>query len=139
MTANQPNAEAFNPNALNMVQVATYDRLILAPLVRAWENVLDWEHLPYLHDTSFNYVELDTGGQWGWRIWSNADHTDYVELTLASEDSYVARSYQGGHQMSEIWTTLTDVADSTQVHVRFIILNVEEKDIEKMGQVMTSL
>ena len=139
MSANQHHAETFNPNSLNMVQVATYDRLILAPLVRVWENVLDWEHLPYLHDTSFNYVELDTGGQWGWRTWSNADHTDHVELTLASADSYVARSYQAGHQVSEIWTTLTDVDDATQVQVRFFMPNIEENKIEKLGQVMTSL
>ena len=126
MPANQHHADTFNPNALNMVQVASYDRLILAPLVRVWENVLDWEHLPYLHDASFNYVELDAGGQWGWRTWSNADHTDHVELTLASADSYVARSYQAGHQISEIWTTLTDAGDSTQVQVRFFMPNIEE-------------
>ncbi|MDC0067545.1 Rieske (2Fe-2S) protein [Gammaproteobacteria bacterium] len=139
MPANQHRADTFNPNALNMVQVASYDRLILAPLVRVWENVLDWEHLPYLHDASFNYVELDAGGQWGWRTWSNADHTDHVELTLASADSYVARSYQAGHQISEIWTTLTDAGDSTQVQVRFFMPNIEENKIEKLGQVMTSL
>jgi nitrite reductase/ring-hydroxylating ferredoxin subunit len=139
MSANQPNAEAFNPNTLTMVKVATYDRLIQAPLVRVWENVLDWEHLPYLHETSFNYVELDTGGQWGWRTWSDAGHSDHVELTLASEDSYVARSYQSGQQVSEIWTTLTDEGDATQVQVEFFIPNVEEDKIEKLGQVMTSL
>ncbi|MGV0035564.1 MAG: Rieske (2Fe-2S) protein [Candidatus Azotimanducaceae bacterium WSBS_2022_MAG_OTU7] len=139
MSANQPNAEAFNPNALNMVKVATYDRLILAPLVRVWENVLDWEHLPYLHDTSFSYVELDVGGQWGWRTWSNADHTDHVELTLATADRYVARSYQAGHQVSEIWTTLTGEGDATQIRVEFFIPNVEEDNIEKLGQVMTHL
>jgi nitrite reductase/ring-hydroxylating ferredoxin subunit len=139
MSANQHNAKTFNPNTLNMVKVATYDRLIGAPLVRVWENVLDWEHLPYLHDTSFNYVELDAGGQWGWRTWSNADHTDHVELTRASNNSYVARSYQAGHQVSEIWTTLTDESDCTQVQVEFFIANVPEDKIEKLGQVMTSL
>ncbi|MBT6586200.1 MAG: Rieske 2Fe-2S domain-containing protein [Gammaproteobacteria bacterium] len=139
MSAIQHHAETFNPNALNMVQLATYDRLILAPLVRVWENVLDWEHLPYLHDTSFNYVELDTGGQWGWRTWSNADHTGHVELTVASANSYVARSYQAGHQVSEIWTTLTGAGDSTQVQVRFFMPDIAENKIEKLGQVMTNL
>jgi hypothetical protein len=67
MSANQHHAKTFNPNALKMVRVATYDRLVLAPRARVWENVLDWEHLPYLHKTSFDYVELDAGGQWGWR------------------------------------------------------------------------
>ena len=139
MSATQHHAKTFNPNALNLVQVATYDRLVLAPLERVWENVLDWEHLPYLHETSFDYVELDTGGQWGWRTWSNADHTDHVELTLATEATYVARSYQAGQQISEIWTTLTETGDSTQVLVKFFIPDIEGKKIDKLAQLMTSL
>jgi nitrite reductase/ring-hydroxylating ferredoxin subunit len=139
MSATQHHAKTFNPNALNMVQVATYDRLVLAPLERVWENVLDWEHLPYLHETSFDYVELDTGGQWGWRTWSNADHTDHVELTLANKANYVARSYQAGHQISETWTTLTETGDSTQVQVKFFIPEIEGKKIDKLGELMTSL
>lgn len=139
MSANQHHAKTFNPNALKMVRVATYDRLVLAPLARVWENVLDWEHLPYLHKTSFDYVELDAGGQWGWRTWSNADHTDHVELTLATDATYVARNYQAGHQISEIWTTLTDIDDSTQVQVKFFIPDIEERKIDKLGQLMTNL
>ena len=71
MPANQQNATLFNPNALNLTRVATYERLIRAPEERVWENVLDWEHLPWLHKTSFGYIELDEAGEWGWRTWSN--------------------------------------------------------------------
>jgi len=62
-----------------------------------------------------------------------------VELTLASADSYVARSYQAGQQVSEIWTTLTGVGDSTQVRVTFFMPDIEENKIEKLGQVITRL
>ncbi len=139
MSANQPNAREFNPNHLNLCHVASYDRLIHAPLERVWENVLDWEHLPHLHESSFNYVELDCAGDWGWRTWSNIEHTDHVELTLAADDSYVARSYQSGQQVSEIWTLLKPEDDSTRVHVEFHIPNVAESDAEKLGELMLGL
>ncbi len=137
--AQQPNATSFNPNNLPMREVAVYTRLIRAPLVRVWENVLDWEHLPYLHDTSFNFVELDVAGSWGWRTWSDPDHLDHVELTLANESQYVARSYQRGRQISEIWTTLTAEEENTRIHVAFHLPDVTEADADKLGQLMLNL
>ena len=139
MSANQPNARNFNPNALDLCQVATYDRVIRAPLARVWENVLDWEHLPYLHETSFDYIELDDGGDWGWRTWSNAEHTGHVELTVANEESYVARSYQDDKQISEIWTTLTAEEENTRIHVSFHLPDVSDSDREKVGNLMLGL
>ena len=139
MSANQPNARNFNPNALDLCQVATYDRVIRAPLARVWENVLDWEHLPYLHETSFDYIELDDGGDWGWRTWSNAEHTGHVELTVANEESYVARSYQDNKQISEIWTTLTAEEENTRIHVSFHLPDVSDSDREKVGNLMLGL
>ena len=38
--------------------VATYRRTIHASLERIWENVLDWEHLPWLHRSAFAAAEL---------------------------------------------------------------------------------
>ena len=90
MTALQCNAKEFNPNKLELVEVARYQRTIYAPLERVWENVLDWEHLPHLHASSFNYIELDDGGEWGWRTWSDAEHAGHVELCVATRSSYAA-------------------------------------------------
>jgi nitrite reductase/ring-hydroxylating ferredoxin subunit len=139
MSALQTNSKDFNPNTLNLVRVATYDRVIGAPLVRAWENVLDWEHLPYLHETSFDYVELEVAGDWGWRTWSNAEHTDHVELSLANGDSYVARSYVAGKQVSEIWTTLIAEDEKTKVHVEFHFPDIKADKVEKMSSAILSL
>ena len=47
---------------------ATYNRIIKASVARIWENVFDWEHLPVLHDTYFNRVELLERGANGWRV-----------------------------------------------------------------------
>ena len=68
----QVNALTLNPNAVAMTLVATYRRRVHASLERVWENVLDWEHLPHLHDTSFDYCSLDEAGL-GWRVWSAPD------------------------------------------------------------------
>ena len=78
----QKNPLTKNPNGLDLKLVATYRRQIQASLVRVWENVLDWEHLPHLHDSSFKYCELDEAGRWGWRVWSDPDHSGHFELAV---------------------------------------------------------
>lgn len=35
-----------------------YERELGASVERIWENVLDWEHLPYLHSQAFSSVEM---------------------------------------------------------------------------------
>jgi nitrite reductase/ring-hydroxylating ferredoxin subunit len=47
--------------------IARYERRLPVPIERVWENVLDWEHLPYLHHESFCAIALEDGGAWGWR------------------------------------------------------------------------
>lgn len=37
---------------------AVYEREIGASVERIWENVLDWEHLPFLHDQAFTSVRM---------------------------------------------------------------------------------
>jgi hypothetical protein len=32
-----------------------------------WENVLDWEHLPWLHRTTFGHIRLLASSREGWR------------------------------------------------------------------------
>lgn len=139
MPISQVNAITFNPNLLNMVRVASYDRLVMAPIARVWENVLDWAHLPHLHESSFDYVDLDDAGDWGWRTWSNSAHTDHVELVVAGTDRYVARSYVSGQQVSEIWTTLTADAEQTAIHVEFSFPDIEDRMIETLGSAIVTL
>jgi len=54
--------------ARGLVLAGNYERVVRASLVRVWENVFDWEHLPWLHSQSFRRVELKESGPWGWRI-----------------------------------------------------------------------
>ena len=41
-----------------LTSVAVYERTIRASLERVWENVLDWEHLPWLHRRTFGHIRL---------------------------------------------------------------------------------
>ena len=139
MSAQQSNAIDLNPNSLNLTQVASYKRQIHAPLECVWENVLDWEHLPWLHKTSFDHIELDDAGTWGWRTWSNPEHTDHVELIVADEQRYVARSYRDGNQFSEIWTTLKGNNEHTDIVVEFHFSDISANGTQKLGEAMTRL
>jgi len=138
MPALQSNPISFNPNELDLTLVASYDRVIKANTERVWENVLDWEHLPHLHSSSFNHVDLDEAGAWGWRTWSNAERSSHIELCI-DETRYVARSYQAGDQISEIWTYLTPEKDLTNIHVEFYGTNIAANAIDKVGDIYLKL
>jgi hypothetical protein len=59
--------EEFVMDANALILVATYRRTIHASLERIWENVLDWEHLPWLHRKSFAATQLIDQTPEGWR------------------------------------------------------------------------
>ena len=134
MSALQANPLSRNPNGLELVSVATYTRVVDASIERVWENVLDWEHLPYLHDTSFSFSELDAAGAWGWRCWSDTEHVGHIELCVLS-DRYVARTYSAGKQSSEIWTGLRSLGAATAVEVEFLVADVGADHVAAMGQI----
>ena len=46
----------------------TWGREVRTGIERIWENVVEWEHLPALHEMYFNSVELIEVGNWGWRV-----------------------------------------------------------------------
>jgi len=50
-------------------RVAVHERSIRASVARIWENVLDWEHLPWLHRTSLSDVRKLDASHAGWRAW----------------------------------------------------------------------
>ncbi len=137
MPTKQTHALLVNPNKVYLTEVAVYNRTIRANLDRVWENVLDWEHLPWLHESSFDYVELDEAGEWGWRTWSNAEHSRTIELCVDRANSrYVARTYDRAVQVSEIWTTLEDQGQTTKIQVSFLLANVRDEGKEKIGKLM---
>ncbi|HSG91859.1 MAG TPA: Rieske (2Fe-2S) protein [Pseudomonadales bacterium] len=139
MAAQQPDARAHNPNGLDFTRVASYERRIRADIERVWENVLDWEHLAHLHDTSFDFIDLIDAGSWGWRVHSNEARTATIELVVADAHSYVSRSYADGAQKAEIWTFLTPGEGATDIRVEFDLADVPEARRDAYGERMLAL
>jgi nitrite reductase/ring-hydroxylating ferredoxin subunit len=142
----QENAQNHNPNNLPMRVAAVYERVIDASLARAWENVLDWEHLPHLHDSSFSSLELEEAGQWGWRartkgVPEETSPETLIELVVDRPHSrYVSRTLAGGLPGMEIWTHFAKADErKTQIKVEFHIPHIDENGAAKLGEIMLGL
>lgn len=90
--------------------VATYTREMPVSLERMYENALDGEHLPYLHQSTFSYVDILESGSWGWRAKAGMQPrsvlTDMeIELVLYREEfCWKTRTLRGLGKGTEIWT-----------------------------------
>ena len=82
-----------------------------------WENVRDWEHLPWLHRASFFDIDLLASGDWGWRAQIGVqpeEQQNRIELELVIEPGqprYVSRTLSGPGAGTEIWTTVEELSD----------------------------
>ncbi len=142
----QKSAQDHNPDNLPMRVAAVYERVIGANLARAWENVLDWEHLPHLHNSSFSSLELEDAGTWGWRartkgVPEKTSPETRIELVVDRPNNrYVSRTLEGGLPGMEIWTRFSKVDDhKTQIKVEFHIPHVDEDGAAKLGDIMLGL
>ncbi len=105
-------------------RVATYRRDVDADTARVWENVRDWEHLPWLHRTTFSRIELLESGALGWRarvgLAPDAGQMILLELrTLRDAGRYVSRTLEGPGAGTEIWTQLAPRGARTGIEVEF--------------------
>jgi len=135
-TPHAPPAPADGP-ALD--RVAVLERTIGASLERIWENVLDWEHLPWLHRDSFASIDLEEAGDWGWRAraasTSRPDESFVVEVRIEPEvRRYVSRTVAGAGAGTEIRTFLEPLShDATAIRVEFWVPGIPEAAREKVG------
>jgi nitrite reductase/ring-hydroxylating ferredoxin subunit len=108
--------------------VAVYRRRIGASLERVWENVRDWEHLPWLHRESFASIALECEDGRGWRAQVRLRSPEAVirlELVASDEHRYVVRTLAGPGANTEIWTRLDPVdTRRTDVEVEFLVPDV---------------
>jgi nitrite reductase/ring-hydroxylating ferredoxin subunit len=107
-----------------LTRVGEYERTIRASPARIVENVLDWEHLPWLHRSSFAAVEpLDESPQgWRGRVVARGNPLAFVIDVRFDRPSrhYVSRSLEGLGEGTEIHTWLDPVAErATRIRVQF--------------------
>ncbi len=127
-----------------LASVATYRRTVGASLERAVENVLDWEHLPWLHRGSFSSIELLDAGDSGWRAEVGLQPPGRaVEIEVRFEPSrerYVTRTLRGAGEGTEIWTRITPRADhETAIEVEFLVPGVAAGARDSVGKAYLAL
>ena len=97
--------------------VGTYTREIPVSLERMYENALDGEHLPFLHSSSFSYVDILESGAWGWRaragLQPRSALTDMEIKLVLNRDEYCWKTVTlaGLGKGTEIWTHAIPLAE----------------------------
>ncbi|MGH8012428.1 MAG: hypothetical protein ACREQ4_08015, partial [Candidatus Binataceae bacterium] len=120
-----PSESANNPR---VPHIGTYRRELPVNIERLYENAIDWEHLPYLHRSSFSRIECQAAGAWGFRarVWQ-ARHEDQppfvIELKLDREcRRWITKTLEGPGVGSEVWTHAFAMNDRrTDIVVDFFV------------------
>ena len=96
-----------------------------ASLARVWENVLDWEHLPWLHGDTFAAIRLERADRAGWRARVDVrGSVDPLLIDVAVDRAagrYHTRTVDGPGTGTDIVTTLTPAPAGTRVDVAFLV------------------
>ena len=127
------------------MRVGTHRREVRAALARVWENVLDWEHLPWLHAFAFSGIDLVDRGAWGWRArvgLAPAQPRREILLELRTERDagrYVARTLEGPGAGTEIWTRLEPRGEDTGIEVAFHVPGVAPEHAAAVGSAFERL
>ena len=126
--------------AMPDVCVATYQRTVRASLARVRENVLDWEHLPWLHPETFGQVGLLEHRAGGFRVETAARGAaagDVFQIDVAFEPdglTYHSRTVAGRGAGTDIVTRLEwHAPDSTRVAVEFLVPDVAPDRVARVG------
>jgi nitrite reductase/ring-hydroxylating ferredoxin subunit len=127
------------PMPLNLAGV--YRRHVHASMARIWENVLDWEHLPWLHGSTFHKADLIDSGDWGWRIRlinqpGDPARAQILHLRIDRPGRrYVVSTLEGPGQGSEIRVQLTPHAEhETGVEVSFMVHEARPERLKAIGE-----
>lgn len=121
--------------------IGTYVRELPVSLERLYENALDWEHLPYVHASSFCGIDRVDAGSWGWRAWVDlqpreAPQRVLLELSLDRHcHRWITRTLEGAGAGSEIWTHAFALAERrTEVVVDFFVVGIAAGDATVVGE-----
>jgi nitrite reductase/ring-hydroxylating ferredoxin subunit len=105
------------------VHLGIYRRVIRASLERVWENVRDWEHLPWLHAETFRSISRVREGTGGWRADVEFAAGGEAEIDVALDVSrlrYLTSTRSGAGAGTEIETVLDPHGHaSTGIEVTF--------------------
>lgn len=101
-----------------LAHVTTYTRELPINLDRMYENAIDWEHLPFLHSSSFSHIEVIESGDWGWKAKANLTpksrfNSMVLELRLdKSKNRWITKTLSGLGKGTEIWTHAIPIGEN---------------------------
>ena len=123
--------------------VGTYRRVLPVSLERLYENALDWEHLPFVHGSSFAAIDCEVEGPWGWRAHTTAARGDRMTLELRLDRDcrrWITRTLAGINAGSETWTHAFVVTPRrTDIVVDFFVPGVENAARARLGDAFSDL
>ncbi len=118
--------------------VGTYQRVLPVSLARMFENALDWEHLPFLHSSSFSAIECEAAGPWGWRakVLDAKGRESLLELRLdTTQRRWITRTLVGEFAGAEIWTYVMERGPrEIEIVVDFHVPGVGPEMRDRVGQ-----
>jgi nitrite reductase/ring-hydroxylating ferredoxin subunit len=122
---------------MDLTAVGTYRRPLAASLERLLENALDFEHLPWVHATTFNSIDCSDAGPWGFRatVGLTASNSEVgLELLLDTERAtWVSRTVDG-RGTSEIWSTAVATGPhSCEVTVTFHVPDMRAETADRLA------
>jgi nitrite reductase/ring-hydroxylating ferredoxin subunit len=119
--------------------VGTYRRELPVSLERLYENAIDWEHLPYLHRSTFSRIERIDAGDWGFRaqVWTHPyeeRRAFVIELKLDRDcRRWITSTLEGSGTGAEIWTHAFSLAErTTLVVVDFFVPGATEHAVIRL-------
>lgn len=122
----------------------TYRRRVAASIARIRENVLDWEHLPALHASSFAACKLVDTDSDGWRVRlvnAGSDSPQILKLYMAPDTSgYRVVTEAGFGTGSEIRVAVTPRAEhQTDVVVDYHVPEADPGRLAMIGQAFVAI
>src|SRR5215813_8143724 len=127
-------------SAQSLTPVATYRRTIHASLERIWVNVHDWEHLPWLHRSSFSSIQLLGQTPASCRAHipmppATSPREAVIELQLDQANlRYWSRTLAGQGAGGEILTCLKPLDErTTNILVEFRVPGIKAEQAEAIG------
>ena len=129
---------------MELTSAAVYRRIVGASLERIWENVLDWEHLPWLHRSTFSHIRLLEQRRDGWlaetALRDSPRGDDFVIDVRIDRAAllYHSRTADGPGTGTDIVTRLEPLGPHiTRIAVEFLVPDVSQKDAARLARAYT--
>lgn len=125
--------------------VGSYKRRMKVSIDRMYENALDWEHLPFVHNSSFSHIELLESDETHWRARVGVGPKSgkpvdpakdiILELRLDRERyRWISSTLEGPGKGSQIWTHVFQFGDrDIEINADFFVPGVSEASKQAVG------